>query len=143
MSNLPAGTGPLLTDPSANGLRAAFRSKPRALADKLTTVADAVARLVHDGEDAYYITDSSLAELAATLSRTAPPLLTIVGGEDGGEPPLNRTVAVTDAGRDVLAGRRDRVACGIDRWLGGVHLRNGAVVWRWDEAQRRIVESTS
>src|SRR4051812_11380795 len=50
MPPLPQGTGPLFTDPSAEALRAAFRAKPRALADKLTTVADAVARLVHDGD---------------------------------------------------------------------------------------------
>ena len=32
-------------------------------------------------------------------------------------------VAITDAGRDVLAGRSDHVALnGIDRWRGGVHL---------------------
>src|SRR5205814_3932118 len=34
----------------ADGLRAAFHAKPRALTDKLTTVADAVARLVHNGD---------------------------------------------------------------------------------------------
>src|SRR3954454_16955762 len=50
MALLPSGTGPLFTDPSAEALRAAFRAKPRALTDKLTTVADAVARLVHDGD---------------------------------------------------------------------------------------------
>src|SRR5262245_42781744 len=42
-------TGRLLTDPSANHLREAFAAKPRALTDKLTTVADAVSRLIHDG----------------------------------------------------------------------------------------------
>src|SRR5262249_37569584 len=40
----------LFADPSANRARAAFANKPRALTDKLTTVADAVARLVHDGD---------------------------------------------------------------------------------------------
>jgi glutaconate CoA-transferase subunit A len=50
MPPLPQGTGPLFTDPSAEALRAAFRAKPRALTDKLTTVADAVARLIHDGD---------------------------------------------------------------------------------------------
>src|SRR5437588_2289481 len=50
MNPLPAGEGPLFTDPSADALRAAFRQKPRALTDKLTTVADAVARLVRDGD---------------------------------------------------------------------------------------------
>src|SRR3954447_7867215 len=48
MPPLPQGTGPLFTNPSAEALRAAFAAKPRALTDKLTTVADAVARLVHD-----------------------------------------------------------------------------------------------
>src|SRR5690242_18624455 len=47
---LPHGDGPLFTDPSADRARAFFASKPRALADKVTTVADAVARLLHDGD---------------------------------------------------------------------------------------------
>jgi glutaconate CoA-transferase subunit A len=50
MHPLPVGAGPLFLDPSADALRAGFREKPRALTDKLTTVADAVARLVHDGD---------------------------------------------------------------------------------------------
>jgi hypothetical protein len=48
-------------------------------------------------------------------------------------------VTATDAGREALAGRRDRVACGLDKWLGGVHLKSGSNVWRWDESRRRIV----
>src|SRR5947199_38222 len=50
MHPLPAGDGPLFLDPSTARLRAAFRGKARALTDKLTTVADAVARLVRDGD---------------------------------------------------------------------------------------------
>src|SRR5262245_46565138 len=50
MHPLPAGDGPLFLDPSTARLRAAFRGKARALTDKLTTVADAVARLIHDGD---------------------------------------------------------------------------------------------
>jgi glutaconate CoA-transferase subunit A len=49
MDSLSQGEGPLFTDPSANAARAYFASKPRSQTDKLTTVADAVARLVHDG----------------------------------------------------------------------------------------------
>ena len=85
---------------------------------------------MHEGEDAYYITDTSFAELAEALSATAPPL-------------LSRSIqspALTPEGRAVLDGRSDRVrACGIDRWLGGVHLQGHAVPWRWDGAQQRIV----
>jgi hypothetical protein len=73
----------------------------------------------------YYITDWSLAALAATLSRTSPPLLTIADGPDPNATRLQGTLRLTDAGRDVLAGRRDRVRLAFDRWLGGVHLQNG------------------
>jgi len=40
----------LYTDPSANKAREYFKTKPRSLTDKVTTVADAVARLVNDGD---------------------------------------------------------------------------------------------
>jgi hypothetical protein len=48
-------------------------------------------------------------------------------------------VVLTQDGRDVLAGKLDRVeAIGIDRWLGGTHLRPGNV-WRWDPRRLRVV----
>src|SRR6476619_5994900 len=50
MDPLPQGTGALFADPSADRAREAFAAKPRAPSDKLTTVADAVARLVRDGD---------------------------------------------------------------------------------------------
>jgi glutaconate CoA-transferase, subunit A len=50
MHPLPCGDGPLFADPSANKARVFFATKPRALTDKLTTVGDAVARLVQDGD---------------------------------------------------------------------------------------------
>src|SRR5437762_9332504 len=50
MHPLPAGDGPLFLDPSTARLRAAFRGKARALTDKLTTVAEAVGRLVRAGD---------------------------------------------------------------------------------------------
>ena len=50
MDTLSQGTGRLFSDPSADRAREFFASKPRALTDKLTTVADAVRRLVGDGD---------------------------------------------------------------------------------------------
>src|SRR5262245_2136031 len=50
MSSANQGQGELYTDPSANHARSAFAAKPRALSDKLTTVADAIQRLIHDGD---------------------------------------------------------------------------------------------
>ena len=40
----------------------------------------------------------------------------------------------------MLAGDADHVDLnGVDRWIGGVHLRGHTVDWRWDEATERIV----
>src|SRR6266852_9266733 len=50
MEILSQGTGALYADPSANRAREYFASKPRALIDKVTTVPEAVAQLVHDGD---------------------------------------------------------------------------------------------
>jgi glutaconate CoA-transferase subunit A len=50
MDILDAGDGPLYADPSADRARAYFATKPRGLFDKLTTVSEAVARLVNDGD---------------------------------------------------------------------------------------------
>ena len=44
------GVGRVFTDPDADKARAFFRGKNRKLDDKLTTVKEAVARFVHDGE---------------------------------------------------------------------------------------------
>jgi hypothetical protein len=94
---------------------------------------------MHEGEHVYYVTDGSLAALAETLSRISPPLLTLdlSGAEEGHV--LRGTVALTDTGRLVLAGQLDRVTiCGIDRWLGGVHLKSGGPLWRWDNTRQRV-----
>jgi hypothetical protein len=45
----------------------------------------------------------------------------------------------TPAGRRVLRGEADHVALnGIDRWVGGVHLRGHAARWRWDEGTESV-----
>jgi hypothetical protein len=90
--------------------------------------ADAFPR-VHDGETAFYIADASLQAVIERLAASAPPL--IVPG---------RALTLTDTGRAVLAGEIDRVAhCGIDRWLGGVHLNGRCATWRWNPETQRIV----
>ena len=102
----------------------------------------AAFRHMHDGETAYYITDTSLAGLAEELSRTSPPLLTLALENGGNDEPLRGTVMVTDTGRAVLAGELNRVTtCGIDRWLGGVHLRSGGTLWRWDDTRQHVTKT--
>jgi len=94
---------------------------------------------MHDGERVYYVTDSSVADLAEGLSVSSPPMATLDLSQTTQKPGLNGSIALTDTGRAVLAGRLDRVAtCGIDRWLGGVHLQGRDDIWRWDDARRRV-----
>lgn len=94
---------------------------------------------MHDGERAYYVTDTSLVELAEDLSRPPAPLLTMTR-PDAAANPIRAVVGLTAAGRSVLAGQSDRVALrGIDRWIGGVHLQ-GAAAWRWDDERGRVVQ---
>jgi hypothetical protein len=84
-------------------------------------------------EMAFYVSDTSLSDTADALAATSPALLIVSDGEG-----LSRSVSITETGRDVLTGRRDRVSlCGIDRWLGGVHLQPGNL-WRWNDESQRI-----
>jgi hypothetical protein len=56
--------------------------------------------------------------------------------------PVERTtgVGLTGTGARVLAGEADQIALnGIDRWIGGVHLRGRHVPWRWDDGTETIV----
>jgi hypothetical protein len=60
-------------------------------------------------------------------------------------PPANdlrgHMIAITDAGRGVLAGDADAVALnGIDEWRGGVHLAGAdRSPWRWDRGRETLV----
>ena len=57
---------------------------------------------------------------------------------------FRRSATITDAGRRMLAAAQDRVVtCGIDRWMGGVHLEGHAVPWRWDDEAQSVVRSSS
>ena len=95
---------------------------------------------MHEGEHAYYVTDSTLVATAESLARTSPPLLSLDLMTVDARQVLRGHIGLADAGRSVLSGALDKVAtCGIDRWLGGVHLQSGGPVWRWDDARQRVI----
>ena len=94
---------------------------------------------MQEGEKAYFITDGSILSLVEACSRTTPALLTYEAAAFTAGHVLRGAVSITNAGRDVLAGRLDRIAtCGLDRWFGGVHLQGNGPVWRWDDQSERI-----
>jgi hypothetical protein len=83
-------------------------------------------------EDPFFLGDRTFFDIVDVLAAGDTPLV----GLDAGRAWL------TDAGREVLGGRMDRVeALGIDRWRGGVHLKGRRVPFRWDPRARRIVTS--
>ncbi|MGH9163055.1 MAG: RNA polymerase sigma factor [Vicinamibacteraceae bacterium] len=96
---------------------------------------------MHEGETAFYIADGSFWQVVQDLTLASPPLVAVHGITDIEPHRLPRgTIELTDTGRAVLAGEIDRVArCGLDRWLGGVHLQGTGPTWRWDSAERHIV----
>jgi hypothetical protein len=87
-------------------------------------------------EEAVFMGDLDFYRLIANLSCARHPLV------HTSDTPQHRlgNVAITETGRDVLAGRADHVALNrIDRWLGGVHLKGDEAAWRWDRPSRRLV----
>jgi hypothetical protein len=96
---------------------------------------------MQDGETAYYITDMSFFDLANALATAKPPLLTInLQHPKDSEMPVG-TLELTKQGREIALGRADRIQlCGIDRWLGGVHLEGRGPAWRWNARDRRLIE---
>lgn len=87
-------------------------------------------------EEQVFMGNGSFYRLMAGLSSARHPLIQI-----SDTPQLNLgEVAITEAGRDVIESRADHIELnGIDRWLGGVHLKGDAADWRWDRESARIV----
>jgi hypothetical protein len=75
------------------------------------------------GERYFFIGDSSFWTLVVRLATASPALLDVdISGASGGALP-HGTIGITQSGRDVLNACADRIElCGIDRWLGGVHV---------------------
>jgi hypothetical protein len=84
-----------------------------------------------------YLADLFAFRMMAQLAGARVPLLEL-------DPPAGEVTAATrlrptPAGRRVLRGEADHVALnGVDRWVGGVHLRGTQVPWRWDEGTESI-----
>ena len=99
-------------------------------------------RRMHEGETAYYVTDFSLLAFLREFSRCTPPLIAVDAAPLDTDRIPAGTIAITKQGRSMLNGDLDRIATyGIDRWLGGVHLETGGVIWRWDDHAQRVVEA--
>jgi hypothetical protein len=100
----------------------------------------AIMQATHAIDPRYPITDTDLFWTLHTLGRCG----FVTGAPEGAATPAALQaiqVAITPHGREALAGAVDRVHThGIDDWRGGVHLVGKGPVWRWDGAQRKLIE---
>lgn len=92
--------------------------------------------------------DLMLFDMLRTLLSAEYPLLEVlhstVGevtkGEINNQQFRRATLKLTAIGKRVLAGRADHVVLnGIDRWIGGVHLKGKDTPWLWDNPAKSIV----
>jgi hypothetical protein len=91
-------------------------------------------------EERPFIGDTTFFDMLQRLASAKVPLVSLAAGS--GNPAFrSRVVAITEAGRDVLAGRADHVRLnGIDIWRGGVHLcGSDSSPWRWDARSETLV----
>ena len=122
-----------------NGLSRSEELALRALGDGPLDGA-ALFAATQEQEPRPFMGDTIFYAVVRSLASAHVPLVTISGAPD--EPDLrSHVMLLTDAGRDVLAGRRDHIALnGIDLWRGGVHLAAAASSpWRWDARGERLV----
>jgi hypothetical protein len=94
----------------------------------------------------YGMGDAGLWGEMKRLERVKEPLITISGLDDWGQDYksngfLNASFALTETGREVLAGKSDFIEVNsIDLWLGGAHMTAGNI-WRWDEHNRKLIRA--
>jgi RNA polymerase sigma factor (sigma-70 family) len=83
-----------------------------------------------------FMGDGSFYRMMADLSESRHPLVEISEARQHGL----GNISITETGEKALEGRADHVDLnGIDRWLGGVHLKGDQAAWRWDRASERIL----
>ena len=124
-----------------NGLSRTEQQALEAVAAGVAGVADIYVASHHQREEAIFMGDAAFLFHLGALLNTPRPLLEIVSVRAPGLTFLSLAdeIGLTDEGRRVLEGRADRVdRCGIDRWLGGVHLTGHGPVWRWDQERQAI-----
>lgn len=94
-----------------------------------------------------YSSDLMFLDLIRYMLAVSEPVLTLLPAPLDQEPrssrkPFRRSVAITELGQALLRGECDWLSLRpAARWVGGVHIRPGSPVWRWDEATRDAVIS--
>jgi uncharacterized protein DUF1835 len=116
--------------------------------DAGVTSPDDLFRNVLAQEESPFMGDWSFWGLVAELAGADRPLISTLSADPFSFPPeiedieafLSQNLILTEDGRSVLKGERDRIALvGYNRWFGGVHMSGDETVWRWDSAEGELV----
>jgi hypothetical protein len=120
----------------ANGLSRTEQQTLEALTSAAMPLKEVYIAANHDREEAVFMGDLAFQFHLRGLWQTSRPL---IAAARTSMPGFEDTIHLTDDGRRVLGGEADRVTlCGIDRWLGGVHLSGHGPLWRWDPAHHTV-----
>ena len=109
-----------------------------------------IFRATQEKEESPFLGDTPFWFYLSNLSSGKKPFLIRSDGgffslptPDPHDPTFNEQVLIlTDEGRNALAGHTDWITInrGIDRWLGGVHLKGQDATWRWDTQQATLIQ---
>lgn len=102
--------------------------------------ADAVGAIIrHEA-----IGDTLLFDMLENFVATHHPLLGFAKppGSKSKRYDYGSILKLTDIGKRVLSGSADAIELnGIDRWIGGVHVKGTRIPWRWNEQLQTIVST--
>lgn len=150
-ASLPFLEGALLREleefPSLrNGLSRSESQLLEAISGRPLAFAELFRRVSHR-EERRFCGDVTMAGYLDRMSQSAEPLVIFPSGErihsprDGADSAAfrNAQIALSEAGREVLACERDWIAMGgSDRWIGGVHLDGPHAQWRWNSDRKSL-----
>jgi len=122
-----------------NGLSLTQQLMLQILADEGPLTGGALfGRLTSGPEPLPFLGDLMFWHVLADLGQASRALYQ-VDGDDGGLPWPKRRLAITETGRDVLAGKTDFLSLYRgERWVGGVRIRDDGPCPRWDPANGRL-----
>jgi hypothetical protein len=126
--------------PSAqNGLSLTEQLTLEILADESRSIGRVFHSLMSEREPLPWLGDLMFLHVVESMARAGEPVFE-TDPATAAEPWPRRILSISETGRAVLRGERDWLSLRPPpRFVGGVEIRPGAAVWRWDETRRRAV----
>ena len=121
-----------------DGLSMTQRLSLQILSEGSTTIGRMFATLTQEREPLPFLGDIMFLRIVEQMALTLPGIIKI----EAGEKPFRRVASITETGRQVLSGMTDCLSLDpAERWVGGIRIAAGQPIWRFDEADGRVVGS--